>query len=91
LAFWPNRRILSKEVSEYISAIEYNKDTSTYAKLINFKFKTYFAFYKSIVGKPVGYRISRTFYNKYGINYRFKILKERHILHLQVQEHNKMT
>jgi hypothetical protein len=27
-----------------------------------FKFKIYFAFYKSIVGKPLGYRISHTYY-----------------------------
>jgi hypothetical protein len=27
-----------------------------------FKFKIYFAFYKSTAGKPVGYRISHTYY-----------------------------
>jgi hypothetical protein len=41
--------------------------------------------YKSLVGKLVGCRISHTFYNKYETNYQFGVLKERHILHLQVQ------
>jgi hypothetical protein len=48
--------------------------SSVYGNGIKIQIQIYFAFYRSIVRKPVGCRISHVTYNKCGINYQFEVL-----------------